>query len=678
MTKPSPAPKLSLAAPQTIPLDKLEIHEDNVRKSAADEAAIEDLAADIAVRGLLQSLSVRPLLDVGGQETGRYGVQAGSRRFRALKLLVKQKKLAKNVSVPCIVKADGFAEADSLAENTQREALTPLDEFRAFKVMADKGHGEQTIAAAFRVSTLVVRQRLRLANASPIILKAYEDDEVSLEQLMAFCVTGDHARQEQVFAAINTIWNKSADQIRRMLTEKSVSTHDKRVRFIGTDGYRMAGGAIERDLFSGEDDGYLLDVALVERLVSEHLAAEAEKIRAEGWAWVESAVDFPWNHHRDFRTITPVSPALSEEEDEEASRLTEELDAFEGADEDLADKDRERIVAIKARLAELDAKLAVYSGEQKAKAGAFASIDSDGSLHIERGYRRHADILAEAKAQAASGGGHHGLDAGNGGGYESGAADDAADNYGDAASNDDDSAELPDRLMTELTAYHSLGFRNALANDFRMAFVAVLHTLTLKLFYRYSTESCLQIEAKDTLVPAFAGIGDFKAAKEIAARHETFEKMLPEQPSALWPFLLSLDSDTQDALFAHCAGLTINAVHESLGRSNKRRHALQLAQALGLDMEAQGFTTTAANYLGRIKKQQILETVAEVKGEQTAELLADHKKKDMAAEAERLLSGTGWLPEVLRTPAALDAGEPEDNQLPAFLDADGGMLQAAE
>ena len=64
-------------------------------------------------------------------------------------------------------------------------------------------------------------------------------------------------------------------------------------------------------------------------------------------------------------------------------------------------------------------------------------------------------------------------------------------------------------------------------------------------------------------------------------------------------------------------------------------------------MGAQGFVTTAANYLGRIKKQQILETVAEAKGEETAELLADHKKKEMAAEAERLLAGTGWLPETV-------------------------------
>ena len=95
-------------------------------------------------------------------------------------------------------------------------------------------------------------------------------------------------------------------------------------------------------------------------------------------------------------------------------------------------------------------------------------------------------------------------------------------------------------------------------------------------------------------------------------------------------------------------------------------------------MEAQGFVTTAANYLGRIKKQQILETVAEVKGEQTAELLADHKKKDMAAEAERLLAGSGWLPESLRTPATLDAEASHAAALPAFLEEDSALLQAAE
>ncbi len=672
--------KLSLAAPVTIPLDKLEIHEDNVRKSTEDQAVIEDLAADIAARGLLQSLSVRPILDGNGQETGRYGIQAGSRRFRALKLLVKQKKLAKNAPVPCIVKTGGYAEADSLAENVQRQALAPLDEFRAFKAMADKGHGEATIAAAFRVSTLVVRQRLRLANASPVILKVYEDDEISLEQLMAYCLTDSHARQEQVFEALSSYWNKGPDQIKRLLTEKSIATSDRRAIFIGVDAYTAAGGAIERDLFSGDGEGYLLDTGLVNRLVADKLAAEAESVRAEGWAWVEQAIEFPWNHHRDFRAIAPVTPALTDEEDAEYENIAQELDEIESvAEEDWTDEDRERVAAIKARLAEFDARVAVYSEEQKAKAGAFVSLDHDGTLTIERGCRRYADLAAEQKREAnacPSGFDRDAQDTGMP--YETGQP-----NYEDAhaavPTNDDDSAELPDKLLTELTAYHSLGLRNALAADPRIAYLAVLNALALDLFYKgYTSNNCLQIDGKDTLVNGFPGLAGFQARKEIDARHEAFEKTLPENEAELWDALLKLDDAAQQALFAHCAGLTVNALHEAWGRSNKRRHALQLAEALNLDMGAQGLVTTAENYLGRIKKQQILETVVEAKDQETADLIADLKKKDMAAGAERLLAGTGWLPEPLRTPLPLSEVESEASPLPAFLDDEDGTLQAAE
>ncbi len=668
--------KLSLDAPQSIPLDKLEIHEDNVRKSDADPAGIEDLAADIAARGMLQSLSVRPILDSDGAETGHYGIQAGSRRFRALKLLVKQKKLAKNAPVPCIVKTDVFAEADSLAENVQRQALKPLDEFRAFKAMADKGHGEDTIAAAFRVSTLVVRQRMRLANASPVILQAYEQDEITLEQLMAYCLTDNHARQEQVFEGLTTYYNKGPDQIRRLLTEKTIASDDKRALFIGTDAYVAAGGAIERDLFSEDDEGYLIDTDLVNRLVTKELAAAADAVRAEGWSWVEHAIDFPWNHRRDFRAIKPITPALNEDEETDYETLSEELDELESfAGEDLTDEDRKRHAAIKAKLAEFDARTPVYSDEQKAKAGAFVSLDHDGALVIERGYCRYADLLAEQRQTSASphsasnDGSHpHDHDPGdNGMPYETGQPD--------IAPADDDSAELPDKLLTELTAYHSLGLRNALAADHRIAYLAVLNALVLDHFYiGHTSNNCLQIDAKDTLVSGFPGLAEFKARKDIDARHQAFEKLLPDNEADLWDALLKLDQETLQALFAHCAGLSINALHEAWGRSNKRRHALQLAEALKLDMGAQGFVTTAANHLGRIKKQQILETVAEARDQETADLLADHKKKEMAAEAERLIADTAWLPEPLRTPEPLD--EPQDQSLPAFLDEPA--LQAAE
>ena len=120
--------KITLAVASDIALDKLVASEANVRRIKAG-LSVEDLAEDIARRGLLQSLSVRPLVDGDGAETGRYTVTAGGRLLAALKLLVKQKRLAKNAPVPCIVKTDGVEEEDSLAENTMREALHPLDQF---------------------------------------------------------------------------------------------------------------------------------------------------------------------------------------------------------------------------------------------------------------------------------------------------------------------------------------------------------------------------------------------------------------------------------------------------------------------------------------------------------------------------------------------------------------------
>ena len=55
-----------------------------------------------------------------------------------------------------------------------------------------------------------MKQRLRLANASPVLLQAYEDDEITLDQLMAFCLMDDHERQEQVWDTIQKHWNKGA------------------------------------------------------------------------------------------------------------------------------------------------------------------------------------------------------------------------------------------------------------------------------------------------------------------------------------------------------------------------------------------------------------------------------------------------------------------------------------
>lgn len=138
---------------------------------------------------MLQSLSVRPVMNDDCVETGKFAVSAGGRRLAALKLLARQKRLAKDAPVPCIVKTEGIEEEDSLAENTMREALHPLDQFRAFKNLQDADISIDEIAARFFVGAQVVRQRLKLAAARPKLLDMYVAEELTLEQLMAFCVT---------------------------------------------------------------------------------------------------------------------------------------------------------------------------------------------------------------------------------------------------------------------------------------------------------------------------------------------------------------------------------------------------------------------------------------------------------------------------------------------------------
>lgn len=111
-----------LSTLREIPFNKLVLSQANVRRTNAG-VSLEELAESIGRRGLLQNLNVRPVLGGDGAETGTFEVPAGGRRFRALEMLVKAKRLARTAPVPCNVRdADSpiSAEEDSLAENSHR------------------------------------------------------------------------------------------------------------------------------------------------------------------------------------------------------------------------------------------------------------------------------------------------------------------------------------------------------------------------------------------------------------------------------------------------------------------------------------------------------------------------------------------------------------------------------
>ena len=284
--------KVTLSSSRDIPFNKLLLPQLNVRHVRSG-VSIEELAEDIALRGLLQGFSVRAVANADGVETGTYEIPAGGRRFRALQLLVKQMRMTKTTPVPCVVREGGLAEEDSLAENVQRAPLHALDQFRAFLALREKGQSEEEIAAAFFVPVGVVKQRLRLASVSPKLLDVYAEDGMTLDQLMAFTVSGDHQRQEQVFERLTQSYDKQPYTIRRMLTEGTVRASDKRAQFITVSACEEAGGVVLNDLFQGDDGGWLQDAGLVDMMVAEKLREAADAVRADGWKWTEVAPTSP-------------------------------------------------------------------------------------------------------------------------------------------------------------------------------------------------------------------------------------------------------------------------------------------------------------------------------------------------------------------------------------------------
>jgi len=638
--------KIALNASRDIPFNRLVLSQSNVRRVKSG-LSIEELARDIERRGLLQSLNVRPVLDGEGAETGTYEVPAGGRRFRALELLVKQKKLAKMAPVPCVVREAGsaiLAEDDSLAENVQRVALHPLDQFRAFRDMLEKGMSEEEIAAAFFVAPAVVKQRLRLMTVSDRLLDIYEQDGMKLDQLMAFSISDDHTRQEQVWEIIAQSHNREPYLIRRMLTEKTVRASDRRVRFVGLDAYLAIGGHVMRDLFEADDGGWLDNPTLLDRLVMEKLHAAAEDIRAEGWKWVETALSFPWGHTRDFAEIDGTPVAISEEE---AGRLTvlhseqETIEAEYAQADEFPEEIDSRLGEIEQAIEALEERPVSFDLTDKVRAGTFVSLDTDGTLLVERGFVWPEDMSVEPEDG-------HDESEGYDDGIVHGSDGDDADGGGmngapDIEPEEEDGLKpLSDRLLTELTAWRTLALRDAFAANPHIALTELLHTLVRDLYWQVSGVDCLEAYVREIPLPVHSpDMPGSLPAHALRQRNEGWKHDLPEDEGALWQWLDGLDDTSRIALLAHCLSFGVNALHESshgssLARSVRERlaRADRLATALRLDLAEAGWQPTVENYLGRVTKVRILEAVREARGNEATSRIAHLKKGDMAQAAE--------------------------------------------
>lgn len=627
-----------------IPLGKLKKSPKNARKVPHGEAAIAALAASIAAKGMLQNLVVEPEVDAEGAATGFYLVTVGEGRRLAHLLRFRRKQIKKSEPIRCVLDTANDPREISLDENVTRSDMHPADQFEVFRYLAEeKGFSAEEIAARFGVTAHVVRQRLRLGSVSPTLMQIYRDGDLTLDQLMAFAITEDHARQEDAFERL--IHNREPYAIRRLLTEANVSARDRRARFVGLEVYEAAGGTILRDLFSEDQGGYLEDAALLDRLTKERLEnAAAELCEDEGWKWSEAYLDYPHSHG--LRRLYPSPVELSPEDAAAYAAAQAAYDALtaqcEGVEE-LPDDIDERFGELEAEIERIDAKREAYDPDAVSRCGAFVILNHDGTLRIERGFvRREDEHLHPARpvTDADHADGRSGTDD----------LDEGAPSVGQ----DDEAATgkpLSDLLVRDLTAHRTLGLRLALGAQPDVALTTVIHAMVAQTFYHQAT-SCLDIRLTSAALAAHAeGIEDTAAAKALADRHDRWAVQLPESPSDLWRFVVELDHDSRMALFAHCAALTVFAVRVPW---DKKPRALAtadtLATMLALDM-SQYWTPTARSYFGRVAKDDIIGAVSEAVGPEAADRIAGMKKAPMAEAAEQLVAGTGWLPRIIAGPA---------------------------
>ncbi len=345
--------------------------------------------------------------------------------------------------------------------------MHPADQFEAFRDLIDNGASVVEVAARFSIAESVVGKRLKLGRLSPLILAAYRSDDIGLEQAQAFAISDDRDAQERVLESLSG-GHMSPAAIRRALTEGEISASDRRVRFIGLDAYAEAGGIVRRDLFDQDGGGYVLDEALLDRLVAEKLTSFARDVTGEGWRWVEilPEIDYPVLSHYSRRR--PELAELPEAVQAELDALAAEHDELaESGDDDNA----ERLAAIEERIDELNEEAEFWPAETLAMAGVLVALGYDGSVRIERGLVRSGDERAA-----------------------NGAAESANE---DAEGAESPGVVLSDSLVVDLTAQKTAAIRAVLAQRHDVALACIVHALALQsLYQRSSAGACLDITAR--------------------------------------------------------------------------------------------------------------------------------------------------------------------------------------
>ncbi len=160
----------------------IEPHPDQPRRHF-DDAALDELAASIAARGLIQPVIVRPLPGTAG----RYQLVAGERRWRAA-------QRAQIHEIPAIIRNLSEREVMALAliENLQREDLNAIEEARAYHRLAEgEGMSQAEIARMVDKSRSHIANHQRLLSLPEPVIALVEQGRLSMGHARALIGAAD-------------------------------------------------------------------------------------------------------------------------------------------------------------------------------------------------------------------------------------------------------------------------------------------------------------------------------------------------------------------------------------------------------------------------------------------------------------------------------------------------------
>ena len=626
---------------RSIPLERLFIAPENVRKTPPVAIAEAEMKASIATHGLLENLVVR-----NEGPDGDYAVVAGGRRLTALKALAADGVLDAAHPVPCLI-VDGDAASGelSLAENVIRIAMHPADQVIAFTKLAETGVTAAAIAARFGMSERLVEQRLRLGNAAPELLDAYRTDEIDLETLKAFAVTTDHRRQMAVWAQVaNQGYRPAAWQVKRLLTEERIPAASAMARFVGVEAYEAAGGPVLRDLFAAEDESgiWLEDPALLNKLAMAKLG-EAVKDLVTRWHWATAAPEVDWTSIAPYGRIHPEPATPTDEETTELERLRTREDELDSLDEDdWTEALAEEAEAIETRTCEIHAAIearATYEAEDYAIAGCIATIGRDGELQVIQGLVRPEDMPKPSDSGDSAGGdAGDGDDATGSGRFRSPAISAPMASPPDPQAEARKEAGVGIGLADDLRSIRTALVKAHLGNDFEAAFDLMLFQLGRAVFTHGYQADALDIAIRKTADRPTTRMND-----EDFSAWSPSEAMLADRSNLPLNWLAIKDDGKS---FAALRALPEADKHTlfaaSVARSVKGQLAFEPqarpeleATIARLDIDFAGQVRPTADMLwSRINKSRILDIARETLGSAWASARAKNKKPTLAKAME--------------------------------------------